>query len=1106
MIRFIFGENGSGKTTLITDSIRRDLSDGKKVLLLVPEQSGVETEMRLCRALLGVPTASLEILNFKRLPNAVFRKYGGLAYHYVNHGAKRLLMSMTLSALCGQLSYFSASDPFEKTAVDKALLAMEECIRHQLTPQVLDAAGKALFDEPEEKRLADKLRDLSLIRTVYTGLLGKRFRDPSDDPAFMNRLLCDHAYFAQFCVYLDGFYSLTPEQYETVRHIFAQSRAVTVSFACPMKQDPADLVRIGLYRHIRRMRELCNGKETESISLSPPKKTEESSLHYLARAVWSYQPIAVAPPAQDDTVRLFCCDNALSQAEAIAADICARLRAGYRCREIAVLCRNTEAQSGILDAVFSKYEIPYFFSRGTRLASKPLLRFVTGLFTLHRYGMRDADVIDLLKTGFTDLTADEIALFESYLDVWRLGGDDFSRDRTWKMHPLGYIESFAEKDRETLARVNAIKNSFLAQYERFFDLTAGAKTVSDYARALYFALLDFSVAPKLEQLALNEAALGDSVRAQEERQSFSALCDALDTLVEVCGDSEADDALFLRLLDLVLADVTLGRTPAHLDEVLIGDAQLLRPQNCRLIYLIDANEGVFPAAVEDGGAFTDAEKVTLETVCHAKFENSEYRIANEQFYFCDSICAAREALVISYCAKDMLGGALQRSMTVERICSLLPELCARDPQKTNDPLALLEGRRAGFELAVLYRNTAFGKALLSYYENSEGYGELLGACTIPITKKRMQLSARLANRLFAKDLTMSQSRIERFALCHFSYYCNDILKLRPIEAANFSAVDTGNFTHAVLERFMRYYASLPPGQKPGEDEISSRISAYTDDYFLNLCAQRPVDFSDKRLAHMIAKLKKNSVLLAQNLTDEFSQSAFRPRDFELAIGADGIKPLAIPLGDGACARFVGTIDRVDTYEADGKVYVRVVDYKTGKKEFRQDYLRLGLDLQMLLYLFSIWENGKERYGGEIVPAGVLYLGAGTPSIAAPVPKNEAEKKELLQRQIRRSGILCDNASVLRAMEPALDGKFIPVSCNKDGSFSKSSPVESIEQFGQLRAQITDTLQTICNELRGGNADAIPIYAKQKDSQRLALKETHNPCAFCKFKPLCRTYQ
>ena len=163
-------------------------------------------------------------------------------------------------------------------------------------------------------------------------------------------------------------------------------------------------------------------------------------------------------------------------------------------------------------------------------------------------------------------------------------------------------------------------------------------------------------------------------------------------------------------------------------------------------------------------------------------------------------------------------------------------------------------------------------------------------------------------------------------------------------------------------------------------------------------------------------------------------------------------------------------------------------------------------MQMLLYLFSIWENGKERYGGEIVPAGVLYLGAGTPSIAAPVPKNETEKKELLQRQIRRSGILCDNASVLRAMEPALDGKFIPVSCNKDGSFSKSSPVESIEQFGQLRAQITDTLQTICNELRGGNADAIPIYAKQKDPQRLALKETHNPCAFCKFRPLCRTYQ
>ena len=80
----------------------------------------------MTRALAGVPTVSLEILNFTRLPNAVFRRFGGLAYHYIDRGSRRLLMSMTLLSLQKQMRYFSIKDPFEKTAIDSLLQAMDE--------------------------------------------------------------------------------------------------------------------------------------------------------------------------------------------------------------------------------------------------------------------------------------------------------------------------------------------------------------------------------------------------------------------------------------------------------------------------------------------------------------------------------------------------------------------------------------------------------------------------------------------------------------------------------------------------------------------------------------------------------------------------------------------------------------------------------------------------------------------------------------------------------------------------------------------------------------------------------------------------------------------
>ena len=60
----------------------------------------------------------------------------------------------------------------------------------------------------------------------------------------------------------------------------------------------------------------------------------------------------------------------------------------------------------------------------------------------------------------------------------------------------------------------------------------------------------------------------------------------------------------------------------------------------------------------------------------------------------------------------------------------------------------------------------------------------------------------------------------------------------------------------------------------------------------------------------------------------------------------------------------------------GKLYLRVVDYKTGKKSFDLAELRYGLGLQMLLYLFTLKEEGQMLFGGhEIVPAGVLYTPA-----------------------------------------------------------------------------------------------------------------------------------
>ena len=79
----------------------------------------------------------------------------------------------------------------------------------------------------------------------------------------------------------------------------------------------------------------------------------------------------------------------------------------------------------------------------------------------------------------------------------------------------------------------------------------------------------------------------------------------------------------------------------------------------------------------------------------------------------------------------------------------------------------------------------------------------------------------------------------------------------------------------------------------------------------------------------------------------------------------------------------GKVDRVDGWLHDGRLYLRVVDYKTGKKSFDLSDLRYGLGIQMLLYLFTLEQEGRSYFGYPIVPAGVLYHPAREVILKAP---------------------------------------------------------------------------------------------------------------------------
>ena len=252
------------------------------------------------------------------------------------------------------------------------------------------------------------------------------------------------------------------------------------------------------------------------------------------------------------------------------------------------------------------------------------------------------------------------------------------------------------------------------------------------------------------------------------------------------------------------------------------------------------------------------------------------------------------------------------------------------------------------------------------------------------------------------------------------------------------------------------------------------------------------DKRDARFRYLFRRLRRTVGVIVENVAEELAASDFVPVAFELGFGDGGDLPAISVQTAGASLTVTGKVDRVDGWLKDGRLYLRVVDYKSGKKAFDLGDVRHGLNIQMLLYLFTLEREGGALFGREIVPAGVLYLPARDVLVSQPRGIDEARLRAALDRELRRSGMVLGEPEVLRAMEhSALESpRFLPLTLGRDGSIAKG--VATAAELGKLSRYVDRLLEKIACELRDGNIDADPCGRSEEDSA----------CTYCEFASAC----
>jgi ATP-dependent helicase/nuclease subunit B len=326
--------------------------------------------------------------------------------------------------------------------------------------------------------------------------------------------------------------------------------------------------------------------------------------------------------------------------------------------------------------------------------------------------------------------------------------------------------------------------------------------------------------------------------------------------------------------------------------------------------------------------------------------------------------------------------------------------------------------------------------------------------------------------------------VESYARCAFRYYCQYGLKARPQRTADFDPLLRGSALHAALEQVLRTHGvdallAMHPAQR------RAHMDACMDEY---AAKHFPAGALPARVTYLYRRLHDIAAQVLERVLAAFRASQFRPVAYELNISGDAqVKPYEIGLPDGDILCLGGKADRIDCARVNGKQYFRVVDYKTGGKDFSLGDVFDGLGLQMLVYLFALWEPGDSKFAG--LPAGVLYQQARDPILAAGprgVPPEEIERQK--QAKSRAAGFVLEDADVLLAMEEGGLGLYLPAKLGKSGP---EQGVLSLARLGKLKRAADGVLADMAGRMRCGEIPAVPL--------RNAL---FNPCGSCEYQAVC----
>lgn len=1055
MLTLLIGTDWVANRDAVLQRIAKDVQDKQcGCILMVPELISHDMERRLCVVAGDTASRYAEVLSFSRLASRVSDTVGHVKQECLDNGGRVVAMAAAARQLHSKLKAY-ASVETRPEFLTGLLDAVDEFKRCCILSGDLMAASKQT-----QGSLAQKLEELSLLLEAYDSLCQQGKRDPRDQMTWLLEQLEDSTYAQEHRFYVDGFPDFTRQHTAILEHLIKCGAPVVISINCdsPASIDPAfekagktalELLQIAKRWNIPVQQEIVQPAQCSLTEMHNKLFNGSIQQGCLSDRIIAYRALSIHQECK-------------IAAERIIELVCS----GVRYRDIGVVCADPAGYRNVVSMVFHRCGIPVYLSGTEDILEKSVITTVLSALEAALNGFEQRDVIRYLKSMFSPLEPDTCDIIENYAIIWNIRGNNWFKE--WTKHPDGLGEIMTDGAQRRLEYINQARRRALEPLERLHSGFCEATTLKEQILALYTFLEDLNLASRLNRLAQQMDQKGDNRSAQILNQLWEILLSAMEQLYDIIGETTWDAETFSRLFRLLLSQYDVGTIPPVLDSVTVGPVSAMRCQQLKHLIVLGAQEGNLPGYTGSAGVLTDQERTQLRKLGVPLTGGAMEGLQSEFAEIYGVFCGARETVCV-------LCPSGQPSFIYQRLKEL-----AGGQKEVQQPLgaALSDPMEAGAFLASWNAKDAAERLKIS-----DSYRSV-------ISRRDHQLgdiSTENVQGLYGNCLRLSASQIDRQAECRMSYFLKYGLRVKERKSAEVDPAEFGTYVHAVLEKTAQQIAQNGGFKSYTLKETLDIAAKYSQEY----AQQRFNELDSERMTYLFNRNVRELNMIVEELWEEMQESEFVPVGFEVDFGAGGERDAIQVPGKTMNAQLMGFVDRVDAWTVGGTNYFRVVDYKTGKKDFDYCDVFNGIGLQMLLYLFALEDNGESVLGKTPIGTGVQYFPARAPLVSADGALTDDEARLLREKLWKRKGLLLNDEDILHAMEPT----DVPVRLNykrkKDGTLS--GDLASREQFRLLRAYIFALVGKMVDDIASGNVSPNPYMRGS----------SHSACAFCPYGMICR---